>query len=164
MARSLANDSIRAAAMQRFRLDAEHPEDEDYFGDRLFRWEADFEFFLIALRRLRRAGALIYELTEDAAVATAIRRFDERIPDLKQMRDVREHLDAYLADRGRLQSKVPARSLGVRTWTGTDETGLTFSWAGMAINLPLAMHAANTLYAALRGSRISVPAVRPSRI
>jgi hypothetical protein len=64
-------------------------EDETF----IFRRWVDFQFLVVSLRRLRLA-ALLAERSETngAAIESAINEFDEALPDLRKMRNVREHI------------------------------------------------------------------------
>ena len=53
-ARSLATEAISTVALQRRRPRSTEPED----GVFVFRWWADLQFLIVALRRLRRAAQL----------------------------------------------------------------------------------------------------------
>ncbi len=91
-AHRLANDAVRAVALQHRRLHGREPEDDSF----VFRWWADLQFLIIALRRLRRVAQVAGEAPHVAGtVATALREFDKAVPDLARMRNVGEHLDSY---------------------------------------------------------------------
>src|SRR5271167_2115064 len=58
-AHSLAYDAVRAVALQCRRLHRRGPEDDTF----VFRWWADLQFFIVVLRRLRRAAQVAAEAT-----------------------------------------------------------------------------------------------------
>jgi hypothetical protein len=92
----LANVAVWTAALQRRRLTADEPEDEEF----LFRRWADFQFFIITLTRVRRVASLaakIPMISDD--IHKAIRIFDAKLPMPKNMRDVAEHIDDYCVYR-----------------------------------------------------------------
>jgi hypothetical protein len=63
----------------------------------------DAHFLLVAIRNVLGNGELLRKLTGDGRVDQALKPFDERFPDARNLRDVLEHFDAYLLDRGNLQ-------------------------------------------------------------
>jgi hypothetical protein len=154
LARSAANDAIRAVALQRDRI--KDRDDDAYFASAGFRQEVDVAFLLLALRWLREACQLVCELTRDRALAEAVGDFDGRLPGARDLRDVREHLRDYIRGDGKLQADTtaPGRlvsvgSLGKRTWLGHDELS-HFIWAGTEIRLDDAIPAAESLFQAMR--------------
>lgn len=154
LARSTANDAIRAVALQRDRI--KHREDDAYFAAAGFRQEVDVAFLLVALRWLREACQLVVELTQNAALAEAVGDFDRRLPAARDLRDVREHIRDYIQGSGKLQRDttppdrlVSMASLGSRTWLGHDELS-HFIWAGKEIRLDDALPAAESLYRAMQ--------------
>lgn len=165
LAHSLANDAIRAVAMQHHRISQELPEDERFFTDQGFRQEADLRFLLIALRWLREACRAAAAITNDPRLADALNAFDASLPHAKDMRDVSEHVADYIRGRGALQDQRPqarakrvARGAegrgqgdhGLRLWRGEDDGTRAFTWVDMEIDTGQALTAAETLYAALR--------------
>ncbi len=154
LARSTANDAIRAVALQRDRI--KDREDDAHFAAAGFRQEVDVAFLLVALRWLREACHLVVELTQSAALAAAIGNFDRRLPAARDLRDVREHIRDYIQGSGKLQRDttppdrlVSMASLGSRTWLGHDELS-HFIWAGKEIRLDDALPAAECLYRAMQ--------------
>jgi hypothetical protein len=154
LARSTANDAIRAVALQRDRI--KNRDDDAYFALAGFRQEVDVAFLLLALRWLREACQLVAELIGDKALAEALGDFDRRLPQARDLRDVREHIRDYIKGRGKLQREATAPdrlvlpgSLGTRTWLGHDELS-HFIWAGKEIRLDDALPAAEVLFQAMR--------------
>ncbi len=77
-AHSLANEAIHMVALQRRRLQSEEPEDEIF----VFRRWADFQFFIVSLRRLRQAALLAAHLkATETAIEDAIRESMKPCPD-----------------------------------------------------------------------------------
>ncbi|HSS05331.1 MAG TPA: hypothetical protein VLK89_09145 [Solirubrobacterales bacterium] len=100
-AHSLANEAVHMVALQRRRLQSNEPEDETF----IFRRWADFQFLIVSLRRLRLAARLAARSeTNRAAIESAIREFDEALPELRKMRNVGEHIDEYAIEKGRDRS------------------------------------------------------------
>jgi hypothetical protein len=154
LARSTANDAIRAVALQRDRV--KDRDDDAYFAAAGYRQEVDVAFLLVALRWLREACQLVVELTQNAALAAAVGNFDRRLPSARDLRDVREHIRDYIQGSGKLQRDatppdrlVSMASLGSRTWLGHDELS-HFMWAGKEIRLDDALPAAERLYGAMQ--------------
>ncbi len=154
LARSTANDAVRAIALQRDRIN--NRGDDAYFAAAGFRQEIDVAFLLLALRWLREACQLIAELTGDKVLANALGEFDRRLPEARDLRDVREHIRDYIKGSGKLQAKktapdrlVPVSSLGTRTWLGHDELS-HFMWADKEVQLNDALPAAEALFRAMR--------------
>lgn len=154
LARSTANDAIRAVALQRDRI--REKEDDAYFAAAGFRQEVDVAFLLVALRWLREACQLVVELTQNEALAAAVGNFDRRLPGARDLRDVREHIRDYIQGSGKLQKDttppdrvVSMASLGSRTWLGHDELS-HFIWAGKEIRLDDDLPTAERLYRAMQ--------------
>ena len=61
------------------------------------------EVFAICLSRLRRAAEHASSVSGSHRIPSAIDAFDAAVPDVKDVRDVLEHFDAYLQNRGNLQ-------------------------------------------------------------
>lgn len=156
LARSAANDAVRAVALQRDRI--KDRDDDAYFAAAGFRQEVDVAFLLIALRWLREACQLVGKLTGDGGLGRALGEFDRRLPGARDLRDIREHIRVYIQGKGDLQEDttapdriVPPGSIGKRTWLGHDELS-HFIWAGKEIRLDDALPAAESLHAATRAA------------
>lgn len=92
---SLCNEACFTVALQHRRLQTSEPEDDIF----VFRWWADLQFLVVALRRLRRSaaiGARISSVSE--RINQAISSFDKRLPGLAKMRNIGEHIDDYAVD------------------------------------------------------------------
>jgi hypothetical protein len=139
-AKSFCNRECFTVALQHRRLQTQEPEDEIF----LFRWHADLQFLIIALRRLRRAAELAARVPQVSdALKAAIEEFDKALPGLAKMRNVGEHIDDYLLGTGRLK-EVRKGALQVSTWDGT-----VFNWLDVELNIDIALEAAQTLFAVL---------------
>jgi hypothetical protein len=137
-AKSLCNQACWTVALQVRRLRTEEPEDVKF----VFRFWADLQFLIVALRRLRKA-ALIANFVP--GVATAIKSFDGALPGLAKMRNVGEHVDAYaIDDPSRHHRDISRRGLQVGSWDGT-----TFSWLEQDLNIDKALREAETLFMAI---------------
>jgi hypothetical protein len=134
-ARSLCNHACWSCALQVRRLRSEEPEDQEF----IFRFWADLQYLIVALRRMRRA-ALIAAFEPD--VNSAIAEFDRSLPDLAKMRNVGEHIDDYAADSPKRRHRDVSRTaLQVGEFDGT-----VFSWLGGDLNIDEALRAAETIY------------------
>jgi hypothetical protein len=141
-ARSLANEAMFTVALQRRRIRSEEPED----GVFVMRWWADLQFLIVALRRLRRAAELASrsQAAKDS-MTSALRAFDDALPQLTVMRNVGEHIDDYALDNPKRRHKdVSRQALQVGTWDGT-----TYQWLGESLNVDIAHDAARTLFVAV---------------
>ncbi len=140
-----ANRAMWAIDLQVRRLRGQEPADGDFLER-----EADFEFLVVATSRLRRAAYLAQSVPETKKQITrAVRLFDTRLPGLKKLRDIAEHIDEYSVDRGK-DSSVPRRYLENRMFTNS---GQTWTWLGASINTEDALGAANELYCAIKAAR-----------
>lgn len=136
---SLANEAMLTIDLQRRRIRSEELEDRTF----IFRRWADLQFFIVALRRLRRAAELARRAPSVAGkAAIALKHFDESLPDLLMMRNVGEHIEDYgVDDPGRRYKHVNRRMLQVGTF---DET--IYEWLGVKLNIDEAHSAAKELY------------------
>jgi hypothetical protein len=102
-------------------------------------WWIDLQFFVVALRRLRRAAELAASDENPAVIVQAIERFDEALPKLGLLRNVGEHIDEYSREAGRDPS-VRWRQIQVGGW---DRSNL--EWLGVNLNADEAMATARQL-------------------
>jgi hypothetical protein len=107
----------------------------------------DFQFLIVALRRLRRAAELAARVPcVQAYVADAIREFDKSLLGLRKMRNAGEHVDAYAVDDAkRHHREIDRRQLQVGSWDGK-----VFRWLEGELDTDSALDAAEKLYLALR--------------
>jgi len=143
-ARRLANIAVWTAQLQRRRLATDEPEDSEF----LFRRWADFQFFIVALTRVRRAAVLaakVPSITND--MQKAVKEFDAALPMLKNMRDIAEHFDDYALDKGRIKA-VRRQALEVGVIGPT-----IFQWLGNELNADTALKAAQRLFRKIQRPR-----------
>jgi len=135
---SLMNEAMFTVALQRRRLRSVEPEDTVF----IFRQWADFQFFIVALRRLRRAAELACRVPSAAdKVTLAIKTFDGALPGFSTMRNVGEHIDDYAVQNpGRRYKKIDRKMLQVGSWNEN-----VFVWLGGALDLDHALKAAEDL-------------------
>jgi hypothetical protein len=141
---SFALEGLQAADLQLQRARQEAPPQPGG----AFLWWIDLQFFIVALRRLRRAAELARRVPDQRpAVQRAIQKFDDALPDLLLLRDVGEHIEDYAVDKGR-NSSVRWRALQVGGWDG-----VTFDWLGTKLNADVAMDAARKLVGEIEWAR-----------
>jgi hypothetical protein len=136
-AKSFCNEAIFTVALQHRRLRTTEPEDQVF----IFRRHADLQFFIVALRRLRRAVELGAEVPHvSVTLRAALTAFDNRLPGLAKMRNVGEHINDYMLGDGRAKG-VQRGDLQVSTWEGG-----VFTWLGVELDVDAALAAAETLF------------------
>lgn len=145
-AKSMGVEWMWAVSLQYDRITRPRPQDKAFhqFGSDDF-VEADVHFLVIALRRLRTvASTLEHAPKQWDAVRDAIQKFDARLPWLKRLRDVFEHLEDYAVDSDRRRTRSSRKELQV--WV-RGEKGL--QWLGYDVNWHEAKLAAEDLYSAV---------------
>lgn len=142
-ARSLADHALWTVSLQARRIRSTEPEDEDF----LFRQEADFQFLIVILRRLRRAVSIATHVPSVAdTINKALQQFDNDLPGLGTMRNIGEHIDAYALDHPKRHDPTISRSmLQVAAWDDHN-----YRWLGIELNTNDALKAGQRLYRALR--------------
>jgi hypothetical protein len=139
-ARRLANLAVWTVELQCRRIKTSEPED----GEFIFRRWADIHFLIVALTRLRRAAVLASKIeTLKANISEAIHMFDDSLPNLKQMRDVAEHIDDYATNKGK-NKNVDRSSLEVFV-----HDSQAVHWLGFSLDIGGASNAASTLFGAI---------------
>jgi hypothetical protein len=110
----LTNEAMWVVALQRRRLRTTEPEDHSFPG----RLWADWQFFIVALIRLRAAAKIACAVPSARdETARALAAFDEGLP-IRRMRDVGEHIDDYAVGRGK-HPDVERRALEVGSFDAT---------------------------------------------
>lgn len=148
-AKSMANDWMWAIDLQLSRIKSPRLQDADYhsFGVNSAN-DADIHFLVISLARLRRIAVTIEHVpTQWENVHLAINNFDARLPWLKRMRDVFEHLEDYAVDSNLKRSSTSRRELQV--WSLTDNG---IHWLGFDINWEESRAAAIELHASIKSA------------
>ena len=158
MAFITAGDAIRAIDLQAYRM--RQPDlTSGAFDDATFQRQADERSLIVALRWLHRSCALAAELADDADLRRTVDLGWRTMgfETAKDMRDVWEHFDGYIAGRGRLQKErqrpegvASSGSLGVYTWTGAPPSLGSLNWAGLSLSLDTAVLGAHAMYRELR--------------
>jgi len=142
-AKSLCNEGCFTIALQHRRLRSVEPEDKVF----LFRKEADLRFLILALHRLKNAAKIAERVpAAHDIMKAAIEDFDSTLPNLKDMRDVWEHIDEYAVDAPTRRRKVvDRRELQVSCWDGK-----VFNWLGHDLDIDVALKAAEQLFDAIK--------------
>jgi len=146
-AKSLANRWMWAVSLQHDRITRPRPQDNAFhpFGIDAFN-EADVHFLAIALRRLRTVATTLEHAPQVwDSVHSAIQAFDDRLPWLKRLRDVFEHLEDYAVDSNLRRSDTSRREL--QGWSAS-ENGM--QWLGYDVDWNEGLFAAEDLYAAVK--------------
>jgi hypothetical protein len=140
----LANHAIWTVMLQWRRIRSSEPEDSEF----MLRWWADLQFFIVSLYRLLTAVKIALNVSDSkisSSIKDGIREFDKAIPDLKKLRDIGEHIDAYaIDDPKRHKLEVGRKQLEVGSWDGT-----TYEWLGVKLKVDDAKLAANELFKTL---------------
>jgi hypothetical protein len=153
-ARSLCNEAIFTLALQHRRLRTTEPEDKEF----VLRWHADLQFFIVALRRLRRAVELGAEVPRvSASLRAALTAFDNRLPGLAKMRNVGEHINDYMLGDGHTRD-IQRGDLQVSTWDGA-----VFTWLDAKLDIDAALRAAEALFEVVRVSARRNPEEAPTK-
>lgn len=145
-AKSMAYDWMRAVSLQHDRIVNPRPQDKEFHPFSIDGFhEVDVQFLVIALMRLRRIAATLEHVPEHwDSIQGEIENFDAKLPWLKHLRDVFEHLEDYAVDSDRRHSSTSRREL--QTWSAGKD-GL--NWLGFDVNWRDAYLAAKDLYASV---------------
>ena len=142
-ARRLANLAVWTVELQCRRVKTIEPEDDSFV---MRRWQ-DFQFLIVALARLRRAGTLAAKVNLiKRDINAALKEFDVALPNLKLMRDVAEHIDDYAMDKGR-NKDIDRKALEVFV---LDESAV--NWLGRDLDLNVALQASLNLFRVIKDS------------
>lgn len=108
--------------------------------------EADVHFLGIALTRLRDIATTLEHASFNMdSIKQAIIVFDSKLPWVKRLRDVFEHLEDYAIDSNLRKTETSRRELQV--WSRSEEK---MSWLGYEIDWNIAYEAAGKLFEAVR--------------
>lgn len=154
-ARSLCDQALWTAALQIRRIQTREPEDDDF----LFRQEADFQFLIVALRRLRRAASIASRVPEVTdLIRAALEQFDDVLPGLRTMRNIGEHIDSYAVDDPKRHDPTIDRTmLQVARWDNHN-----YRWLGIHLNTDAALAAGRRLYRELRQAQAAYASRHPT--
>lgn len=140
-------EGLQAADVQLKRARKEAPDEPGG----AFLWWIDLQFFIVALRRLRRGAELALRVPHQrSAVQEAIKAFDQAVPNLLLLRNVGEHIDDYAVGEG-FDSTIRWRSLQVGGWDGE-----TLEWLGTKLNAETALSAGRELVGEIEWARMRV--------
>lgn len=155
--RSLANFHIHAVAMQIARIkDAcERLDDEialaldDQF---VLRPIAEFQFLCVSLVRLRRAAVLAATIPSiKREIRAAIAAYDAAIPRLGTLRNVAEHFDDYVLQRGRDKSLTATEFSASLQVLSFSDTGV--NWFDIELKFDDCLAVAEALFQAIKKAR-----------
>lgn len=133
---SFATEWIQAVEMFHYRLLSELPEDKKIFQDKIFRDDVDFHCYLISLSRLKKAIVLARQQITDPIsqkkLDSAIKKFDKNVPSLATFRNVGEHFDDYIQQKGHKKINTG----GIRVYSiERDKKNYKISWLENVIDL-----------------------------
>jgi len=148
-AKSMANQWMWAVSLQHDRIANPRPQDKDFHPLGIVGInEADVHFLVIALMRLRRTATTLEHVPKlRESVRSAIQAFDDRLPWLKRLRDVFEHLEDYAVDSNRRRSDTSRRELQV--WSAG---GKGMQFFGYDVDWEKALSAAKELYGTVKAA------------
>jgi hypothetical protein len=150
MSWSFATEWIKAVHMFEYRLLHELPEDK-IFKHKTFRDNVDFHCFLISCRQLERAVTMAYgawrDQVEKQELKDALETFKRKTPYLVVLRNVGEHFDDYLLQKGNDKS---IDSRGLRVYSVEFEKAKTYkvNWLDYEIDIGQTIKVADELYKA----------------
>jgi hypothetical protein len=150
---SFANEAMFTVVLQLRRVASDEPEDKEF----VFRRWADWQFLIVALRRLQRAAELGATTPTGAKVITAaLVQFRSQIPGLTTMRNVAEHIDSYAVDDPKRHHKSVDRWQLQVGQLSSDE----YVWLGHTLNAAHVKATAEALFVAVRTAYRSLPPAR----
>ena len=106
--------------------------------------QLDLDYFLIALNRLRVAVRSANETLKNADITAALRVFDTKVPDVKDLRDIAEHFDEYDREVGKLNKKNTLTSESPSYGWGDSDGSINYR--GKKISVVTAREAARQLH------------------
>lgn len=106
--------------------------------------QRDIDFFLISLNRLRTAISSANRKINSEEISKALEKFDMRIPDVKDLRDISEHFDDYDNGNGRLQKQN--KLLNTSPSMGWGEEDASMNYGGRRITIISARNSARRLH------------------
>lgn len=140
--------SYALEALQAARVQAERARADTQGDGGAGQWWIDLQFFIVALRRVRRSVEMAERIrSRPAEVVHALAEFDGEAPLVVLLRDVGEHIDAYALDVGRNES-VTWRSVQQGQWDGK-----TVTWLDRKLDVDAALKAAQKLVGRLEEIR-----------
>lgn len=134
---SFATEWVSAVGMFHYRLMKNLPEDKKFFEHKAFRDDVDFRCYLVSLDRLRKAIVLARQRVTDPdnqkKLDGAIGKFDKNVSCLSTFRNVGEHFDDYIQQKGH-NKKIDSR--GIRVYTiQQSKANYKINWLGNVIDL-----------------------------
>jgi hypothetical protein len=144
-ARSLCNEACFTVALQCRRLRSIEPEDKVF----ILRPCADFQFLVVALRRLKRAAEIATRVSSvRPSLKTAIAEFDRKLPFLNKMRNVGEHIDSCAIDDPK-RHHGDVQRIQLQVASCNDEG---FTWLDQELKYDVALEASEHLFRAIKSA------------
>lgn len=149
MSKSFASEWIRGVHLFEYRLLKDLPEDNMFqFAHKMYRCDIDFHCFLVSCRQLERAILMGYNVWDDTKgkkeLKKALEVFKKRNPFLNTLRNVYEHFDDYLMQKGNNKS---VDTSGLRVYsTEYDDKEFKKDWLGYKINTKKVVKSVDMLY------------------
>jgi hypothetical protein len=133
------NRSVDALNLQMRRLKHYTESGDDEFWD----YVADVNFYIVALRRFRKAISVSLSIDElKPEMTNALRAFDDETKFTKKLRDIIEHIDAYVPnDPKRHHPEIKNANLYTIHFNND-----SFCWAGFEFNVDVVHEAAGKLH------------------
>ena len=144
----LASFAMWTLNLQLRRLRNNEPEDKVFIKRRI----ADFQFYLLALTKLRNSGKLMSEIKSIEPIITpGVKAFDDKLTFLTTMRNVDQHFDEYALNKGH---KKGVENTMLEVITIENEK---WTWLDYEINLQSAYEAASDFYKLMNEVGIHIP-------
>jgi hypothetical protein len=149
MAKSFADEWIRGIHLFEYRLINNLPENNMFqFADKIYRCDIDFQCFLTSCRQLERAILMEYKNLDETKEKRELKKilavFKKETPYLAPLRNVYEHFDDYLTQKGK-DSSVDTGGLRVYS-VECDNKSFKKDWLNYKVDVKQAVKAADVLY------------------
>ena len=141
-ARNMANIAVWGVDLQIQRLRS----GENQIKEFVMQPVVDFHFLVTSLNKLRQAAKLVSEIFD---LSVKINQFDKKLPDLRTVRNILEHIDEYRVGKGKNKS-VPASTFQTICFSND-----CVRWVEYEINLKSAISASQELFASIQRVRSS---------
>lgn len=144
-ARSFANFYVHSVELQIKRIREPVGHDDKF----ILRPIADFHYLASSITRLERAAYLIQKIPSLwKSLEPELDNFKAAIPDIKKLRDIGEHFDDYVLEKGRNKSISAADvKAGLQVFSGSNAE---FEWLDAKIVFDDCLLACGQLFSAIR--------------
>lgn len=149
MSKSFADEWVKGIHLFEYRLLHDLPEDNMFqFGHKIYRCDIDFHCFLTSCRQLERAILMGYKVWDNTKEKKALKKvlelFKKRTPYLNTLRNVYEHFDDYLMQKGNDKSIDTG---GLRVYSVKyDNKEFEKNWLHYKVSTRKAVKSADMLY------------------